>query len=138
MHDFKLCLFLGSQYSQENTRKEQFRNFHRKTPILQFLHEDTRLVSTSSTGSCSCILVARTKFVFVFGPLKCANHLQIVIEMSGEMSVEQQIIAYVVLGVLGMLFVCPCIKPLILAADRRLHSSKVRTHVLGLCACACA
>ncbi len=47
-----------------------------------------------------------------------------VVDMSGTLSVEQQIIAYMVAMVLGLVLICPCIKPFILIADRRLHSSR--------------
>ena len=47
-----------------------------------------------------------------------------VVDMSGKLSVEQQIIGYMVAMVVGLVLVCPCIKPLILMADRRLHASR--------------
>ncbi len=76
----------------------------------------------------------------------CESHThymctQVVIDMSGRLSVEQQIIMYMVAMVLGLVFICPCIKPFILMADRRLHASRevrvctcVFVHVcIGMC-----
>jgi hypothetical protein len=60
-------------------------------------------------------------------------YTQLVVEMSGRLSVEQQIILYMIAMVVGLMLICPCIKPFILMADRRLHASRE----VRVCACVC-